>query len=159
MKHLPKFEIEPIGIVRCSRKEAKDDNWGSVISTIELNRQKFTEEALLGLEQFSHLEVIFYMDKVRDEHIVMNARHPRNLVHLPKIGIFAQRDKNRPNKLGLSRCKILRVSSLTIEVQGLDAIHGSPVIDIKPYMKEFEPIGEVYQPEWTKEIMKNYFSK
>lgn len=157
--NLSQIEIEPIGVVYCSRNHSIDDNWGNVVSTIELDKSKFNQDALLGLEQFSHCEVIFYMDKVKNENIVTGARHPRNLSHLPKVGIFAQRGKSRPNKIGVSRCKILRVSFLAIEVQGLDAINGTPVIDIKPYMKEFEPIGKVYQPEWTKEVMKNYFAK
>src|SRR5690625_867401 len=136
---LKKIGIKPIGIVRCSRKETKDDYWGSVTSRIELDSNQFDSRALLGLDDFSHCEVVFIMDRVPKCEIEKGARHPRNCIHLPKVGIFAQRSKARPNRIGISRCKIIKVENLTIEVEALDAIDKTPVIDIKPYMKEFAP--------------------
>jgi tRNA-Thr(GGU) m(6)t(6)A37 methyltransferase TsaA len=149
--------IHPVAVVRSTRSEVKDDFWGGVVSTIDLDAQQFTEEALLGLEQFSHLEVIFFMHRVSPDKIVKDARHPRNRTDLPKLGIFAQRAKGRPNRLGLSRCELLSCDGLRLTVRGLDAIDGTPVLDIKPYMKEFAPRGELRQPTWTAEIMGQYF--
>lgn len=151
--------IKPIGTVHSPRKEPLDDHWGSVISEIELDTDQFDAQVLLGLDDFSHCEVVFFMNRVPIRKIEKIARHPRNRTNLPKIGIFAQRSKTRPNRIGVSRCRIVKVEELTVVVEALDAIDGTPVIDIKPYMKEFAPIGEVYQPEWTKELMSHYYLK
>ncbi|WAH38356.1 SAM-dependent methyltransferase [Alicyclobacillus dauci] len=149
--------IKPIGIVHSPRTEAIDDNWGSVISEIELDANQFDEQVLYGLSDFSHCEVVFFMDRVPVEKIEKAARHPRNRTDWPKVGIFSQRAKGRPNRIGVSRCKILRVDGITVTVQALDAINGTPVIDIKPYMEQFAPLGEVHQPEWSREVMSKYY--
>ncbi len=150
------FTINPIAIVKNSRKEIEDDHWGSIISEIELV-EEFNEEALSGISDFSHLEIIFYFDKVSDDMIQYNARHPRNNIHYPKVGIFAQRGKNRPNKLGLTSVELLEHNGRILTVKGLDAIDGTPIIDIKPIMKEFLPKGEIKQSEWSKALMEKYW--
>jgi tRNA (adenine37-N6)-methyltransferase len=149
--------IKPIGIVRTSRSEIKDDDWGDNISTIELDKNQFSEDVLYGLEDFSHLEVLYHFHKVDRNKIETGARHPRNNPAWPKVGIFSQRGKNRPNLLGASSCKILKVDGLTVTVQALDAIDGTPVIDLKPYIKEFAPQEETKQPIWASDLMKNYY--
>jgi len=148
--------LKPIGKVVNERVDIEDDNWGNVISRIELNNE-FDESALKGIEEFSHVEIIYYFDKVDDSKIIFGARRPRNLHHLPETGIFAQRAKNRPNKLGLSTAALIKREKNILYVKGLDAIAGTPVLDIKPVLKEFLPKGEVKEPEWVKEIMKNYW--
>ncbi|WP_088070326.1 tRNA (N6-threonylcarbamoyladenosine(37)-N6)-methyltransferase TrmO [Gottfriedia luciferensis] len=150
------FTINPVAFVRNTRKEIIDDNWGSIISEIELV-EEMNEEALSGISDFSHLEIIFYFNKVTDEMIQYNARHPRNNMNYPKVGIFAQRGKNRPNKLGLTSVELLKHSGRILTVKGLDAIDGTPIIDIKPIMKEFLPKGEVKQAEWSKSLMDKYW--
>ncbi|WP_057915464.1 SAM-dependent methyltransferase [Peribacillus muralis] len=150
--------LEPIGLIKNDRVHLDDDYWGEVISEIILDRSKFKEDCLFGLEQFSHIEVIFYMNKVEPEKIQLNARHPRNRTDWPKVGIFSQRAKARPNQIGVSRCELLKVEGLKMTVRALDAIDQTPVLDIKPYMAEFGPIGQVNQPDWSKELMENYYS-
>ena len=154
------ISLYPIGEIVNERKIVEDDNWGEIISIIELN-DSFDESALKGIEEFSHLEIIYYFDKVEDSKIITGARHPRNLEHLPEAGVFAQRVKNRPNKLGLTTVKLLRVENKTLHVKGLDAINGTPVLDIKPVFKQFLPQvsyqDEIKQPDWVNEIMKNYW--
>ncbi|MHC0036170.1 SAM-dependent methyltransferase [Pseudoneobacillus sp. C159] len=149
--------IKPIGVVQTTRSEIKDDDWGENISTIVLEGEQFTEEVVYGLADFSHLEVIFHFHKVDQSKIETGARHPRNNPEWPKVGIFSQRGKNRPNLLGASVCKILKVEGLTITVQSLDAIDGTPVVDLKPYMKEFAPVEPTIQPQWATELMRNYY--
>jgi len=151
-----KIEITPIAYVKNERKEVTDDQWGTVISEIAL-AENIIEEALDGIEAFSHLEVIFYMDKVSDEKAKAQHRHPRNNPDLPKLGTFAQRNKSRPNKIGLTTVELLEKNGRILKVKNLDAIDGTPILDIKPVMKEFEPKGDIRQPEWTKVIMKNYW--
>ncbi|PGS47970.1 tRNA (N6-threonylcarbamoyladenosine(37)-N6)-methyltransferase TrmO [Bacillus sp. AFS041924] len=150
------YTINPIAYVKNSRKEIEDDHWGSIISEIELDDQ-FDEEALSGISDFSHLEIIFYFNKVTDEMIQYNARHPRNNLQYPKVGIFAQRGKNRPNKLGLTSVELLKHTGRILTVRGLDAIDGTPIIDIKPIMKEFLPKGEIKQSDWSRTLMEKYW--
>ncbi|PEL06754.1 tRNA (N6-threonylcarbamoyladenosine(37)-N6)-methyltransferase TrmO [Bacillus sp. AFS017336] len=150
------FAIQPIAFVKNSRKEIEDDYWGSIVSEIELV-DELNEEAFSGISDFSHLEIIFYFDKVTDEMIQYNARHPRNNTKYPKVGIFAQRGKNRPNKLGLTAVELLKHNGRILTVKGLDAIDSTPIIDIKPIMREFLPKGEIKQAEWSKDLMKKYW--
>ena len=155
---MEKFTIGPIGYVRSSRIDEVDDNWDQETSYIELD-SSFEESALAGLEDFSHLEVIYFFNKVDKANINTSSRHPRNNSNWPKVGIFAQRGKNRPNLLGATICKIIQVDGKKVLVQGLDAIDNTPVIDIKPVMKEFLPRDSVEQPEWSREIMSGYWQK
>ena len=148
--------LNPIGKIYNERIDVEDDNWGKVISRIELN-DECNESALVGIEDFSHIEVIYYFDRVDDKKIITGARRPRNPEHLPETGIFAQRAKNRPNKLGLSTAALIKKEKNILYVKGLDAINGTPVLDIKPVIKEFLPKGEIKEPGWVKEIMKNYW--
>lgn len=152
-----RIEVAPIGWVRAPRTEARDDFWGSVTSTIEIDRRRFGPDALAGLGDFSHLEVVYQFHGVPLDRIETASRHPRNRADWPLVGIFAQRGKMRPNRLGVSRCNLLRVEGLLLTVQRLDAIDGTPVLDIKPYMTEFGPIGPHMQPSWATELMRQYY--
>lgn len=149
-----RIEMTPIGTVRSPRAELIDDDWGDVVSTIDVD---LGPEALAGLDGFSHLEVVFWFHGVPDDEIETGARHPRGRTDWPLVGIFAQRGKGRPNRIGLSRCRILSVDGTTITVEGLDAVDGTPVLDLKPWMREFGPRGDVRQPDWATELMANYW--
>jgi tRNA (Thr-GGU) A37 N-methylase len=151
------LSLRPVAHVLGGREEVFDDAWGGVEAVIRLDKDQFGEEALYGLDSFTHLEVVFHFDRVPAEKIETGARHPRGNQDWPLIGIFAQRGKNRPNRLGVSRCRLHRVDGLDLYVSGLDAVAGSPVLDIKPYMAEFGPRGEIGQPEWATEIMRDYY--
>lgn len=85
------------------------------------------------------------------------ARHPRNNLNWPPVGIFAQRAKNRPNRLGLSVVRILKREGNVLFVEGLDAIDGTPVLDLKPVLREFLPSEEIRQPDWATELMQDYW--
>ena len=153
------INVEPVGWVRTSRRDLSDDFWGGITSTIELDTSRFEANAVAGLDQFSHIEVIYYFDKVSLDKIVTGAGHPRENPAWPKVGIFAQRKKNRPNRLGLTTCRLLKIEATKLTVTGLDAIDGTPVLDIKPCVREFMVDKEdVSQPEWIGELMKDYFA-
>lgn len=151
------FEIKPIGNVRGGREVPEDDDWGGSRCRLELDPAQFEADALAGLEGFSHIEVVFVFDRVSTDRIVAGARHPRGREDWPKVGIFAQRGKNRPNRIGVSICRLISVDGLGIEVEGLDAIDGSPILDIKPVLKGFQPRGEIREPAWAAEIMRAYW--
>jgi len=148
--------VRPIGRVSSSRDEMVDDDWDAVAAAITLD-ERFGVEAIAGLAEFSHVEVLFLFDRVDPDSVHTGARHPRGNPDWPEVGVFAQRVKNRPNRIGLSTCALLGVEGRVIQVAGLDAIEGTPVLDIKPYLVEFGPRGEVRQPAWSHELMAGYF--
>ncbi|MBK8047573.1 MAG: SAM-dependent methyltransferase [Anaerolineales bacterium] len=148
--------MKPIGVVHNHRKDPIDDDWDGVVSEIIL-ADGIGEAALTGLETFSHVEVVFFFDRVDELDITMGARHPRGNSDWPLTGIFAQRGKNRPNRLGVSTARIVGRDGRVLKVAGLDAIDGTPVLDLKPVMAEFLPRGEVSQPEWSHELMRAYW--
>jgi tRNA (adenine37-N6)-methyltransferase len=150
------FSIVPIGVVRGGRAEPIDDDWGGVESQIVLGDQ-WPVDALAGLDDFSHVDVVFVFDRVNEASITVGARHPRNNKDWPAVGIFAQRAKGRPNRIGVSTCEIVGLVGRVLTVRGLDAIDGTPVLDLKPYMVEFAPRSTVRQPQWSHELMRGYW--
>ncbi len=151
------MEMTPIGRVGSPRAEPLDDDWDSVTATVTLDAEQFTPDALDGLTEFSHVEVVYVFDRVDPAGIQTRARHPRSNPEWPQVGIFAQRAKGRPNRIGVSVCRLLGVDGLTLTVHALDAIDGTPVLDVKPYLAEFAPRGEVRQPGWSRELMSGYW--
>jgi len=153
-----KLELTPIAYVRGARAEVDDDFWGDTVSRIELT-EAVEESALEGVESFSHVEVLFVFDRVEAAKIVRGARHPRNDPAWPRTGILAQRAKNRPNRLGSTICRVVRREGRTLWVRELDALEGTPVVDVKPVLREFLPREAVTQPSWATELMRAYWAK
>jgi len=151
------FEFSQIGTVHSPIDDPVDDVWGGVKCCIDLDASRFTADCLLGLGDFSHVEVVFFFHLVHESEIATGSRHPRNRLDWPKVGIFAQRGKNRPNRIGVTICRLLSVENLSLEVAWLDAVDGTPVLDIKPHMREFAARGEIRQPEWASELMAGYW--
>lgn len=149
--------FHPIGHVRGGRKEATKDGWGGNRSRIELDSARFGPEALAGLAELSHIEVLFHFHLHADEPAETGARHPRDRADWPKVGIFAQRGRMRPNRIGLSTCRVVGVDGTVVAVEGLDAVDGTPVLDIKPVMAEFLPRGDIRQPAWSSDLMEGYW--
>lgn len=149
--------LTAIGVVASPRREPLDDDWGDVVSTITLDADRFGAEVLAGLSDFSHIDVVFVFDQVDESKVNLGARHPRNRNDWPLVGIFAQRAKARPNRLGVTTCELVSVDGISVEVRGLDAIDGTPVLDIKPHVIEFGPRTEVVQPQWISELMEHYW--
>lgn len=149
-------KVEPIGFVQAIRREVEDDFWGGEEACITLTEQ-FTADALQGITEFSHVEVVFLFHALDPSKIVTGARHPRNNEEWPLVGIFAQRTKYRPNRIGCTLCRVIRVEGAKLFVSELDAINGTPVLDIKPVMVEFLPREKVRQPAWSHELMQKYW--
>lgn len=147
--------VQPIAIVKNSRTDLSDDYWGTVISEIEL-MDHIPADALNGIEEFSHLAVIFIFDKADKSKIVFTG-HPRGNKNWPEVGIFAQRKKDRPNSIGLTNVELIGRNGNKLFVKHLDAVDGTPVLDIKPLMKEFLPARPIRQPQWSTELMQEYW--
>jgi tRNA-Thr(GGU) m(6)t(6)A37 methyltransferase TsaA len=150
--------LEPVGVVVGGRRGNFDDDWGAVEALIRLDAERFGPAAVAGLGEFSHLVVVFHFHLVPESAVETGARRPRGNPDWPEVGMFAQRAKMRPNRLGASSCALLGVDGLDLHVRGLDAIDGTPVLDVKPFVREFEPApGDVRQPVWATELMRGYY--
>jgi tRNA-Thr(GGU) m(6)t(6)A37 methyltransferase TsaA len=147
--------IKPIGVVESPVKEPVDENWGTITSRIILKPEYAS--GLLGLGDFTHVIVVTCLHKASFDPARHLQRRPRGLAHMPKVGIFSQRAKDRPNPLGVTAVKLLAVGENHITVQGLDAIDGTPVMDIKPYYPHYDRIDSATVPPWVDELMKDYF--
>ncbi len=153
-QHRP-YSVTPIGVVRCAVTTPVDEGWGSVESTIVVEPP--LRPGLLGLEGFSHLIVITYLHGAAfdaERHLV---RRPRGLAEMPEVGIFAQRAKDRPNPLGVTCVPLLAIEAEGPRVRGLDAIDGTPVLDLKPYFPSFDAPAGVRVPAWVDALMRGYF--
>jgi tRNA (adenine37-N6)-methyltransferase len=149
--------MEPIGTVVGGRNEPIDDHWADVEATIVLDAARVGPDATAGLEEFSHVEVVYVFDRVAEADVVTGARHPRGRPTWPKVGILAQRARMRPNRIGVTVCALVSVDGRELGVRGLDATEGSPVLDVKPHMAEFGPRGATRQPAWSSELMGDYW--
>jgi tRNA-Thr(GGU) m(6)t(6)A37 methyltransferase TsaA len=149
------MDMKPIGIVKSPVSEQNDENWGEVISEIHLDESFLP--GLQGLREFSHITVVFFMHQATFNPSTDLARRPRGRADMPLVGIFAQRAKHRPNPLGITAVALIRIEKNVLIVRGLDAIDGSPVLDIKPYVSAFDRIDEPVIPEWMERLMEGYF--
>jgi tRNA-Thr(GGU) m(6)t(6)A37 methyltransferase TsaA len=157
---MTRFAVEAIGVVRSDRAASIDDDWDAVESSIELDPEALEPEATLGLDGFSHIEVVYLFHLADPSAACRGARRPRGNPDWPMTGILAQRAKDRPNGIGVTVCRLLSVEGAegrTLRVQGLDAIDGTPILDIKPYLSGFAPRGDVREPTWSLELMAGYW--
>lgn len=149
MKESPQHEsisLVPIGRVVNGIEYPSDVKWESVISKVVI--VPGLVEALDGIDGFSHILIVFYLDKVgEDRHSTMKV-HPERKEGLPLVGVFATRSPVRPNPIGITVVKLLERQENVLKVLGLDAYDGTPVLDIKPYLRRGDLIEEVVMPDW-----------
>ncbi len=150
------FSMTAIAFVRGGRDAATDDDWGASRAAIVL-ADHVPADALAGLADFTHAEIVFVFDRLPVSDITTTARRPRGNPDWPLTGIFAQRGRNRPNRIGVSVCRIIAVDSRCLHVEGLDAIDATPVLDIKPVLRGFLPRGDIREPAWATAIMADYW--
>jgi tRNA (adenine37-N6)-methyltransferase len=150
------FQVNPIGSVKCSVTAMSEGNWGKIDSEIHLDPQY--AGGLAELAGFSHILVVFFLDRSQGfdpaKHLL---RKPRGMEDLQPVGVFAQRTKYRPNPIGVTAVKLLGIDGNVVKVRGLDALDGTPVLDIKPYMPAFDRVDDVTLPAWVKQFMEGYF--
>ena len=147
--------MKPIGFVKSPVSEQSDENWGKVVAEIHINESY--SQGLQGLREFSHVTVVFLMHQATFNPSTDLARRPRGRTDMPAVGIFAQRAKHRPNPLGITSVPLIKIEKNVLTVKGLDAIDGTPVLDIKPYVSAFDRIDQPVIPEWMNRLMEGYF--
>lgn len=149
------MDLRPIGIIHSPRGEPVDEGWGSVTSEIHLEEN--LAPGLKGLDQFSHLLVLFLMHRSTFDPVRDLVRRPKGRADMPESGIFAQRAKHRPNPIGITAVQLIGIEDNVVQVRGLDAIDGTPVLDIKPYFPVFDRIDRPRVPRWVDILMESYF--
>ncbi len=146
--------LRPIGWVRSAISEPIDEGWGSVESEIVVESE--LRNGLRGLDAFSHVLVVTFLHGASFEPARHLVRRPRGLAEMPEVGIFAQRAKDRPNPLGVTCVPLVAVREEGVRVRGLDAIDGTPVLDLKPYFHEFDAAADARSPAWVRALMQDY---
>ena len=146
-----------IGTVVSPRTDADDTTgWGGVVAVIEVE-EGLGADSLLGLADYSHVEVLVWFDRVRPRESYAEPTHPRGDARYPRVGVFAGRGPNRPNPIGVTVCRLLSVDGRWVTVVGLDAVDGTPVIDLKPVLPALLPSGPVTEPAWSRALMHDYW--
>jgi len=151
------FAVVPLGTVVGGRSDpANTDNWGAVTSIIVID-ERFGDDCLVGLSEFSHVEVVFLFDRAVERPDYRGLLRPRGRSDLPEVGVFAHRGPRRPNRIGVTMCEMIGAAGRELHVRGLDAVDGTPVLDLKPVMVELLPT-DVRQPRWATTLMRQYMS-
>ncbi len=154
---LPGMTLKAIGIVRNGIKQAlpAKSDWGKIVSDIVINST--LTEALDGLEEFSHIVVLYWMHMVSATGQVPTKVHPRGKQELPAVGLFSTRSPNRPNPVGIATVRLLQCQGNILKVEGLDAIDGTPVIDIKPYIPGYDSVINAEIPQWMTNLLAEHY--
>jgi tRNA-Thr(GGU) m(6)t(6)A37 methyltransferase TsaA len=147
---MTEIKLNPIGIVHNDIKQTGYRDCKDIVSEIEIDAR--WTELLDGIEEFSHIIVLFWMHKVSPDAEPPAKVHPRGRADLPLVGLFATRAPQRPNPIGITTVKLLKRRGNILTVQGLDAIDGTPVIDIKSYMIPRIARNEIRMPEWVAKL-------
>jgi len=147
---LKEITLKPIGRVKNSVRKMKRDGWESMVSEVILNREY--AEALDGVEEYSHLLILFWLSRIRRSMKEIKKIHPKSRQDLPLVGIFSTRTQYRPNPIGLTLVELIGRKKNILRVRGLDALNGTPVLDIKPISPRKEFPQKVRVPEWYKRL-------
>ena len=148
--------IQPIATIKNDiSKSHTNADWGKIVS--EIHFDEALAPGLQGLSDWSHVVVIFSLHESQFDVTHDLVQRPRGLDEMPEVGIFAQRTQQRPNTIGVSAVKIVSVEQNIVRVKGLDAINGTPVLDIKPYAPIYDTASEPLVPGWFIRLMQGYF--
>lgn len=138
--------LKKIGSVSNGILKRPAAGWKNIVSRLEINPE--LEPALYGIEQFSHIQVFFWFDKLQPAANLLARVHPRGNASLPLMGRLATHSPHRPNPIGLSIVELIERKSNILTVRGLDALDGTPLIDIKPFTPNKELNAKARAPEW-----------
>ena len=139
--------ITPIGVVRNDEHDPARQDWTRVRSRIELRPD--LAPALDGLEGFSHVIVVGWLDRIPEELRERRQAYPGGDERLPLLGALALRGGARPNPIAVTVCLLRSVAAAIVEVEGLDLIDGTPVLDIKPYIAVYDAEPDATLPDWA----------
>lgn len=144
---LAEVVVSPIGRVRNGVRKPRPYGWEDVTSQIVL--REGLEAALDGIETYSHLLVLFWLDRVTAEERARLRLRPRDDPANPEVGVFATRSQHRPNPIGVTVVSLLERQGRRLTVRGLDAIDRTPVLDLKPYIPHYDSVPGARLPDWA----------
>lgn len=143
------ISLTPIGVVKNNITEPRREDWQTVVSEIIVNEN--LKEALSHIEEFSHIIVLYWMHEVSPSQRSVMRVHPRGKQNLPLVGVLASRSPARPNPIGIITAKLVERRDNVLKVIGLDAVDGTPVLDIKPYIPGYDSPTKAETPSWITE--------
>ena len=142
--------MSPIGVVRNAERAPRYTGWEEIVSTIVLRPE--LADALDGIDEFSHLLVLVWLERVSPADRRRRRVHPRSRPDLPLVGMLATHTQYRPNPIGVTIVELVRREGIELTVRGLDALDGTPVLDLKPWLPDSRPSGPVRVPEWVRRL-------
>jgi tRNA-Thr(GGU) m(6)t(6)A37 methyltransferase TsaA len=144
---MKEINLKPIGVAKNSVKQSRFGSFAGVVSEIIVD-ERFTD-ALNGIDDYSHVIVVYWMDKVKDYVIT---HRPQGNPDVPIVGIFACRCPPRPNPIAVTTVKLIGRTGNRIKVKGLDILDGTPIIDIKPYWPVYDNVTDGRIPDWVNKL-------
>jgi len=141
--------FQPIGVVRSPFREPENRDWDQTVSEIRLERK--WAKGLRGIEDFSHLIVLFHLSRAKGVQLRV---HPKRRMDLPLVGMFSTRTPHRPNPIAMTVCRLVKRRGVRLTVKGLDAIDGTPVLDIKPYIPDNDLVRRPRVAKWIYRLRK-----
>jgi len=139
--------IKPLGKAKNGVSKPMLPGWKDIVTEIVIDKE-YTD-GLDGIEDYSHVIIVYWMDKEKECHL---KHHPQGRADVPFIGIFACRCPQRPNPIGISTTEIISVKDNIIKVKGLDVIDNTPILDIKPYTPQYDSALNAKVPEWVDKL-------
>lgn len=139
--------VKPIGTAKNSVKKPMLPGWRDVVTEIEIDKNY--SKGLDGVEAYSHVIVVYWMDKEKECHL---KHHPQGREDIPFVGIFACRCPQRPNRIAMSTVELLGRNGSVIKVKGLDILDGTPIIDLKPYTPQYDKVDGGKIPDWVNKL-------
>lgn len=143
------LKLRVVGVVKSPLQERRQDGWEEIVSEIIMDPD--WNEGLEDLENFSHIIVLFWLNRITSQERRIIQVHPRGRLDLPLVGVFASRSPMRPNPIGMTVVQLLERRGNVLQVKGLDALDGTPVLDIKPYLP-WDCVPEATFPSWVRQL-------
>ena len=142
------IKVKPLGKAKNSVAKPMLPGWKDIITEIVIDK-RYTK-GLDGIEDYSHIIVVYWMDQERECHL---KHHPQGREDIPDVGIFACRCPQRPNRIAISTVKLISREGNYLKVKGLDIVDGTPILDIKPYTPQYDKIGKAKVPDWVSKLV------
>lgn len=142
------IKIKPLGKAKNGVKKPMLPGWKDVVTDIVIDKR--FSKGLDGLEKYSHIIVVYFLDKEKECHL---KHHPQGKSNVPYVGIFACRCPQRPNPLAISTVRLLKRKDNVLKVKGLDILDGTPILDIKPYTPQYDLVKDAEIPSWVNNLV------
>ncbi|OGE29619.1 tRNA (N6-threonylcarbamoyladenosine(37)-N6)-methyltransferase TrmO [Candidatus Daviesbacteria bacterium RIFCSPHIGHO2_01_FULL_40_11] len=142
------IKIKPLGKARNQILKPMLPGWKNVVTEIVIDKKY--AKGLDGIEDYSHVIIVYWMDKEKECHL---KHHPQGREEIPYVGIFACRCPQRPNRIAISTVELIGRKGNVVKVKGLDIVSGTPILDIKPYTPQYDEVKEAKVPVWVSKLV------